>query len=371
MKFLLDGSVFESPATGVAKVTVGLYRECLRLEPAMSVHTIHRGPFPTPVPRKLRARRFAQLLPSRFWRTLAIPSSILAYRPSVVHFPWNGNVPVLPPGPFVVSTLHDVLPLTIPSYFSSASLGRQYCKRVQRDIRRSDLIITDSAYSRQEILKYFDVREEPIVIYYGPTVSKNTFTEDDKPAAPYFLYVGGYDPRKGLQRLVSIVLDLHSEGKLNSKLLLTGIKLPLSTEFEEAVETGKKLGVIDELGYVTEEQLTKLYSRARALVYPSRYEGFGLPPLEAMAIGCPVITTRCTSIPEVCGDAALYVDPNDDQTLAQALVQLDASNHLRSLLIARGLRQAERFSWARAAEAYIEAIQRVMRKRGGQSLEYR
>ncbi len=107
-------------------------------------------------------------------------------------------------------------------------------------------------------------------------------------------------------------------------------------------------------------ELVHLIKTAKALIYPSRYEGFGLPPLEAMTLGCPVITTRATSIPEVCGDAALYVSPDDKQDLAKAILAVENHDHLRQDLRARGIEQAKRFTWENSARVYLDALYRLL-----------
>jgi glycosyltransferase involved in cell wall biosynthesis len=362
MRLLFDATVLEYPATGVAKVTLGLYAACRKQVPSLDIVGLHRRPFSAPLPSGIRASQWGSFLPPALWRRIHLPAATLRQKNPIIHFPWNGKVPLLPPSATVLTTLHDVLPLIIPGHFADAAAERKYRNERQADISRTDLLLTDSDYSKREIQNNFTVRQEPVVIPFGPTL---TASEPAFPAGQekYFLYVGGYDPRKGLPQLLKAFLDLYKEGKLHSKLVLTGSKLHVSETFQQLVREGVKLGALDEQGYVSDATLASLYAGALALVYPSKYEGFGLPPLEAMTLGCPVITTRCTSLPEVCGDAAYYIDPDSPSSIGQSLLEVETNSTLRARLRELGKQQAAGFSWERAAEIFLSALERTMQTR--------
>jgi glycosyltransferase involved in cell wall biosynthesis len=120
---------------------------------------------------------------------------------------------------------------------------------------------------------------------------------------------------------------------------------------------------VEERGYVDEPTLAQLFQQARALVYPSKYEGFGLPPLEAMTAGCPVITTRETSLPEVCGEAAVYVDPDDHRAFAEAIMAIETDPLLRERLRTAGSAQASTFTWGEAAATFLGALHSALQQR--------
>jgi glycosyltransferase involved in cell wall biosynthesis len=363
MKLLCDATVLEYPATGVAKVTLGLYEACRQLDPSLTIVAVHRRPLSAPLPPGLSSSQRGRLLPPTLWRQLLLPATTLGRENNVIHFPWNGRVPRLRPGVTVLTTLHDVLPLIIPGYFAEAAAERRYRKERQMDISRTHLLLTDSEYSKQEILRNFNVAQEPVVIPFGPTLDAHNLLRQPGRHEGYFLYVGGYDPRKGLRQLLEVFLGLHREGKLRSTLILTGSRLHLSDQFSQLVNEGVRLGAVEEHGYVTDDRLASLYANAIALVYPSKYEGFGLPPLEAMMLGCPVITTRCTSLPEVCGDAAYYIDPDNPQTIARSLVDFETSRELGAAFRGKGKTQSAKFTWDRAAATFLGALERTMHRR--------
>jgi glycosyltransferase involved in cell wall biosynthesis len=363
MQALLDATVLQQPATGVAKVTLGLYESCFDLLPSMEVTAFHRRPLNCALAPQIRSVQYASHIPNYFWRSVALPMYILRHRPTFVHFPWNGHVANHISDTTTVTTILDVLPLIIPAYFKSRKDEREYRKRIQTDIDRSHLIMTISEYSKKEIIRNFAVKTEPLVVYPGSTIKVNSqwSKRNENEGDAYFLYVGGYDRRKGLEALLEVFIKLHRNGQLHSRLVLTAERKGyFSTEFRRLVTEGLRLGAVRETGYVSDIDLSRLYSRAIALVYPSKFEGFGLPPLEAMTLGCPVITTKCTSIPEICGDAAYYVDPDDETDFADALIALQNDFELGRVLGEKGKKRSARFSWHKSARIFLDAIMKFV-----------
>ena len=356
MKFLFDATVMQQPATGVAKATLGLYNACFKQMSDIEVIALHRRKLHQPLPSYFRSTQYDQYLPDVLWRGISIPKYIYKYKPTFVHFPWNGNVPKIYTNTFVITTIHDVLPLIIPKYFKTKKAEEIYRKRVQTDINRSDLLITVSEFSKKELINNFQMEKEPLVLYHGPTIKKGHVFESESESNNYFLYVGGYDSRKGIEELVKIFIKLHSQKRLSSKLVLTGHKIYFSRELKNLIDKGRSLGIIHEKGYVSDEMLAILYSGAKALVYPSKYEGFGLPPLDAMALGCPVITTRYTSIPEVCGDSAFYIEPDNEKNFAEGLIALENDSDLCKRLQTNGIKQVNFFSWDKSAKIFCKNL---------------
>jgi alpha-1,3-rhamnosyl/mannosyltransferase len=259
----------------------------------------------------------------------------------------------------VVLTLHDVIPLALSGfYFHRHEDEGGYRQRVQRDLDRADVVLTDSECSKRDILSHFRVETNPVVIHPANLLPTS-------PAPPcdlrwvkdgYFLYLGGYERRKGLDDLLAVYRHLHFGGQIPIPLVLVGERHFVSEALENAIAVGQTEGSIIEAGYLTDPELAWMLQNARGLVYPSLYEGFGYPPLEAMAQGCPVLTTRVSSMPEVCGSAALYVTPGDRRELAEAILELNRNQALRTELSAAGRARAAQFSWERSAAKYLEIL---------------
>lgn len=355
MKILVDLSVLEMPATGVARVVTGLYRNIAETFPGVTLYGFHRRALVSHPPEGLRSVRIGRFLPAALWRRVAIPIASMRRRSAFVHFPWNGGVPELPRGIRVVTTLHDVLPLTIPGYFSGTEEERLYRRRRQADIDRSTLVVTDSEYSKREIMRHFRAGREPVVIPCATSIA-DFAPGPEKHEKEYFLYVGGLDPRKSVDSLLRVFCRLAAEGALRSSLVVAGSTRHAPAPLLKLIEEGVRRGCVDLTGYVDDPALARLYAGALALVYPSRYEGFGLPPLEAMTLGCPVITVRATSIPEVCGDAVYYVEPWSEQGLGDALRVFERDRDLRVRFGDAGKKRAALFSWGRAAEMFVRAL---------------
>jgi alpha-1,3-rhamnosyl/mannosyltransferase len=354
MKIAVDAAVLELPLTGIGKTTLRLYEQCLQLRPDLEVVFLHRKPLQCALPLQARSLQRARWLPSKIWRAALLPGLLKKLRPDWAHFPWNGHV-VTVPGVKTVTTLHDILPLAIPGYFASDGDKAAYHARAQGDISRSDLLATVSQYSADEIMKAFQVRAAPLILRHGPTL---TPAPSGSPKVnDFFLYAGGYDPRKGLPELLRVFTRLRQSGRLKSRLVLTGSQNYFSPEFKRLVGDAVGAGLVVERGYVPDADLSRLLDAATALVYPSLYEGFGLPPLEAMAAGCPVLATHGTSIPEICGDAACLADPGNEREFGDALVRLEQDAGWREELRQAGLKRAGMFSWRTTAEKFLSALE--------------
>ncbi len=351
MRILVDGEVFQHGLTGIAKVTRGLYSALVRYDPALEVAFLSRRSALEALPETVASIPVWAGIPARLWRSTVVPGICMRWKPDVIHFPWNGRV-----GPFlsppVVTTIHDVLPLAIPSFFPDENAEERYRRVMRRDIARSNLIITDSQFSRDEIERYFRPRIEIVVVLPATDIAKTTDGNFSPIPGGYFLYVGGYDRRKGIEELLRAFHAGHRSHRLDQKIVLTGEPRSVTDDCSRLIREGKEAGFVEEWGYVDENRLAALYRHATALVYPSRYEGFGLPPLEALTLGCPVLTTSGTSLREVCGDAVVYIDPAATASFVEALAAFEKDSEFRRMLISRGLKQAKRFSWDVSARKF-------------------
>jgi glycosyltransferase involved in cell wall biosynthesis len=363
MRLLIDLSVLEIAISGIGRATIGFYEACTRLNPSLEVKGIHRRPLTCNLPDRIKNIRWARYFPKHYWRRYALSMYCNLYNPDIIHFPWNKDVVRPNRSATIVLTIHDVIPLAVSNlYFKDIKDKETYIHQMQSGIDKADLIITDSVSSKNDIMKYLKPRSEPLVIYLANTIPDYADNMVNLPYPPesYYIYLGGYERRKGLDQLVRVYVRLFNEGIIKCPLILLGYPNHFSEEVHINIEKGKAIGAVIEKGYVSDRHIAGFLHGARALIYPSRYEGFGYPPLEAMAQGCPVITTNVSSIPEVCGDAALYVKPDNDEELSHAISKIDRNTELRNTLRIRSLEQATKFSWDNSARIYLEALDKLV-----------
>jgi|GEM_PF-1187719 len=357
----LDADCFTRSFGGVAKATWYLYDALGKhFADDLQCIAIRRGgqPYLTPLPTNMIDMPLLNFPVRDIWRAVALPA--LAYTPSVhaLHFPNNGRIPWGTPSSKVITTIHDVLALEVEGYLTDKKRDR-YIQKTQRYLDESALIYTVSKYSRDQILRHFKCDKSIHVIPNAATLPERGANQPPlslNQTKPYFIYTGRYEARKGIDKAIQAMLELHAAGETSSELWVTGKPVYFNDHFKQLVDDAKAKGIVKELGYVSDEALARLMYESRGLMYPSISEGFGLPPLEAMKQACPVITTELTAIPEACGDAVLYSDPNELNTLKQAILSLDRDAHLRDRLIELGTAQANLFSWESSAEQFLNLV---------------
>jgi glycosyltransferase involved in cell wall biosynthesis len=232
-------------------------------------------------------------------------------------------------------------------------------------IRQAQCVLTGSEFSRQELLRFYPVPADKVTtIPYGVGSEFQPVTDLSQAATeqtalsrygihgPYILALGNIHPRKNLARLLDAYLRLQGQRRSVPAMVWAGLE---RWESGELVERARSTGVIL-TGFVAQEDLPALYREAIMLVYPSLYEGFGLPLLEAMACGTPVVTSNRASLPEVGGEAALMVDPTDVGEIAEAMAQLLDDTSLHNRLRQAGLEQSEEFTWTRTAQRLLASL---------------
>ena len=301
---------------------------------------------------------------ARLWHRLRLPIPIETVTGSLDLF-YSPDF-VLPPTCRTTRTLltvHDLSFLHCPEAFVPAL--RCYLERVvPRSIARADLVLADSAHTRSDIVSLLGVPSEKVqVLYSGVPAGFRPEPESgererlrgryDIGAQPYVLSVGTLQPRKNYVRLMRAFANLKSEtlGPETPQLVIAGGRGWLYEDiFAEAEKHGERVRI---LGFVDEADLPGLYRNAALFVFPSLYEGFGLPVLEAMSCGVPVVCSNASSLPEVAGDAALLVDPFDIDGLAEAMRCVLEDAELCRTMVARGATQAARFTWKRAARQLL------------------
>ena len=263
-----------------------------------------------------------------------------------------------------ITAVYDMTYLRYSETMNKNNL-RRIVSDIQYSVERSDAIITISKFSKQEIHELLGVPEEKIkVVYCAASLSAQMSAEEEARArygiqGPYILYVGNVEPRKNLRGLLRAFRHLKQEMGIPHRLVCVGASGWNTREiYQEAKELCDSGDVIF-TGYVTAEDKAALYSAAEAFAFPSLYEGFGMPPLEAMHYGCPVVCANAASLPEIVGRAAELVDPLDDGDIARGLWHVLSDRPYAQSLAEAGRQQAERFSWERSAERFMKIIEAV------------
>lgn len=267
-----------------------------------------------------------------------------------------------------VFTVFDLIALTYPE-MAIPSAVRHFRPRVRHYAARADLIVAISKATGADVVRHLSVPEEKVVTVYPGTTPFERADANQIAATrrkygikgDYLLFVSRLDPRKNLSRLFKAFENSGLYREL--ELLVAG---PEGWHMEEMFETWNKSKCKDKirwLDYVNDGDLSPLYSGAMAFVYPSIVEGFGLPILEAMSVGCPVLTSDCSSMPEVAGDAALYVDPFDIDSISDGLLKIANDSDLRTRLSRSGKERVALFTWENTAENMIQVYGRASEMR--------
>ncbi|HEV7698684.1 MAG TPA: glycosyltransferase family 1 protein [Pyrinomonadaceae bacterium] len=268
----------------------------------------------------------------------------------------------------VVATIHDLSYEHLPETFTRRG-SFQIRLTTRRTARTADHVITPSEFSRQDIVSTYGLAENAVTsipLAASSALKPATRTEIDRVRLKYgfrddpVLCVGSIQPRKNLVRLIRAYAGLLKDGADLPQLVLVGKRAWLSAESISAIRQSGCEGRVIVTGYVPEEDLAALYSAAKCFIYPSFFEGFGLPLLEAMQCGTPVIAGNRTSLPEVVGEAGVMVDPLDVSAIAAGLSRVLGDAKLRQELSLRGLERARQFSWRETARRTLDVYQRVM-----------
>ncbi len=269
-----------------------------------------------------------------------------------------------------VFTIHDLTPLVFSEFFEK--FRHKVVFRFNFFTGKyADRVITSSQNSKHDLIHYLKIPEQNIAMILDGVAKQYRVLQDKKSIAQlkkryhisgkYLLYVGGFDKNKNLVTLVKAFHSLLQENILKEDIFLVFVG-SLSQATVPLREFTQTCGIEDRViftGFVPEEDLIGLYNAAEVFVYPSLYEGFGLPPLEAMACGTPVISSNAASLPEVVGDAAIQIDPYSDEELCHAIIEVLTNHRLRKNLQKKGIERASLFSWEETARKTLRVYQEV------------
>ncbi|WP_295856806.1 glycosyltransferase family 1 protein [uncultured Oscillibacter sp.] len=261
--------------------------------------------------------------------------------------------------------VHDLTYIRYPETMKRSNY-RYMSKEVQRSVRESELVLTTSNFTKKEVRELLDVPGERIkVVYAAPSLAEEaadyeTVKRKYGTGDAYILFVSTIEPRKNISRLIRAFDAVKMRGGFPHKLILAGGSGWSNDEIYETARNSAYRKDIVFTGYISGEEKNALYQHASMLVFPSLYEGFGMPPLEAMSWDCPVVCSNVASLPEIAGDAACFVDPFDEDSIADGIIRVLKEKEYAKDLAKKGREQIRRFSWDASAEALVNICREVL-----------
>ena len=304
-----------------------------------------------------------------FFELNYVPNLLKEKDVDLYHIPQNGIGFSFSSDISTIVTIHDLIPYILPE-----TVGKGYLERFLRDmpniISHSRGIITVSEYSKKDILKFFP-NYPSNNIYVTPLAANDSYKPLNKLKCKnyilkkynisdnFFLYIGGFSLRKNVKGLINAYMKIKKDLKSKYKLLIIG---SLKDEGLSLKKYVKSIGLDDDvifLGYINDLELPIFYNSATAFTYPSLYEGFGLPPLEAMSCKCPVITSNITSIPEVTKNNAILINPNDIDELAYSMLNIANNSDLQEEYSIRGYKESINYSWKKTSSLTLEIYKEI------------
>ena len=372
MRIGIDYTAAVRQGAGIGRYTRGLIRALAEIdqETPYVLFSAGRDPDPRPWPSNFSPRQvpLSDRHLSIVWHRLRLPLPIEWFTGPLDLF--HSPDFVLPPvrRARTVLTIHDLSFLRYPECFSPPLL-RYLLAAVPRSVERADLVLADSENTRDDLIELLGVPAESIrVVYAGvepeftprPQAEVQAVRERYGIQRPYLLGLGTLQPRKNFRRLIEAYHLLREEHDIPQQLVIGGGHGWLYEPIMEAIERHGLQEDVRLIGFCDDADLPALYTGADLFAFPSLYEGFGIPVLEAMACGTPVVAADTSSLPEVAGDAALLVPPTDVEALAQALWLALDDSALRETLRARGFEQCRRFTWHDSAHRLLECYEELL-----------
>lgn len=308
---------------------------------------------------------------------LLMPLKIYQEKVDLMHFP-HFNIPIFYFGPFVV-TIHDLILLQFPTK-RATTLGPflykfkylAYKITIRQAVKRAKKIIAVSRYTQKEIISYFNINPKKISVIYEAcdgvesgqlVIPQKEFLKKYNIVKPYLLYVGNAYPHKNLEKLLYVFKKLKNVSNFNYQLVLVGKE---DYFYRRLKKDAQRLSLLNDnsvvfFGFANDSQLASLYRNASLYVFPSFIEGFGLPPLEAMSYGLPVVASRTSCLPEILGEAAVFFDPRDPKDISQKILKVLNNKLLQKELIEKGFKQIKKFKWLKCAQETLKVYKDVKR----------
>lgn len=379
MHIAFNGWFWDQPFTGSGQYLRGLIGGLRRIAPGVKLSLITPNGVPADLPAGVNGigvRAGRGQIGKVLFEQRSYPKVAGRIGADIAHVPYWG-APLTSPARLVV-TIHDVIPLSLPEYIGGMT-GRLYFSLVTASAKGVGHILTDSEFSKAEIIRHIGVPEgmvTAIPLAAGEAFHPKLGAEGDPavraryqlPEDGYTLYLGGFDLRKNLRALLAAWTYAGPSVGEQYPLVIAGKApaqwgTPRFPDIPAEIAARPGLGEwIRWIGPVDETDKPALYRMARAFIFPSRYEGFGLTPLEAMACGTPVVAANVSSIPEVVGEAAYLVDPDDSRQMGGALIAVLIQDDLHDALQNAGLARASHFTWERTATETLRIYEDLLRR---------
>jgi glycosyltransferase involved in cell wall biosynthesis len=382
MRIALDVQWVTNQATGIGKITLNWVRELAKLDSENEYLLVGKGLQSSALAATIEGRnnfRYLNVQPVKlgwlpyavrtvYWDQVKLPTWLKREEYDFLHLLWF-NIPVVHPKPFIL-TIHDLDTIIHSNYYSWKFRG-YYNLLLRFSLRRAVSIITVSHASKRDIIRVFRIPAERVhVVYHGvdkifqPIEEKNCLSEIQAKygiEGEYIIHTGGIGLRKNIGRLLEAFALVCRGTERVISLVITGVGavdlVKQLKRYAEHLKIGERICFV---GYVPEEDMPKLYCGALALVYPSVFEGFGLPIIEAMACGTPVVTSNVSSMPEIAGDSAILIDPFRVEDIAHGILEICEDSALRGMLRERGLERAQLFNWQNTVRHLLSIYSHVI-----------
>lgn len=320
-------------------------------------YTIYLKDKPLPdMPKESSNWKYRVIGPKKFWTQIALPIDLYFHSPKPdVFFTPSHYAPRFSPVPCAISIM-DLSYIKYPQLFKKSDLY-QLRNWTRYSVKKASRVFTISLASKDDILDKYKVSKNKVIVTY-PGLKQNISEKPKSFMSKYILFVGTLQPRKNIVRLVEAFSKIKDKHK-DLKLTIVGKKGWL---FEEILKSPKKYNVekdVEFLEYVADSEMPNLYKNAECFVLPSLYEGFGLPVLDAMKNGCPVILSNISSLPEAGGSAALYIDPKNVDDISEKIDKVLTDKKIRSDMIKKGYEQVKKFSWQKTAKETLKVLEEI------------
>ncbi len=358
MKIALDGyEANVSQRLGSSRVAFELLKSLEKIDSKNDYTFLLPTPPLADLPKDREGWKYKILKPKKLWTRIALPIFLYTakQKPDIFFSPTHYIPRFVPASIKKVVTIFDLSFLHFPEMFTSRDLW-QLTNWTKFSASQADHIITISEFSKQDIISQYKIDKNKITVAY-PGFDKENYKPKGKKPGNYIIYIGTIQPRKNLIRLMEAVSRIE-----NLNLIIVGKTEGEGRQgwmYEDILQTPKKLGIEDRvkfLGFIPTAELKILLSGAAAYIQPSLWEGFGIPVVEAMATGVPVLVSNDSSLPEVVGKAGLLFDPYSVDQIEQAIRTIVADNKLREKYSKAGIIQAQKFSWDKMAEIVLKVF---------------